>query len=130
MILTGLYAVALAVILLWPDHLDRDAGFAYGLIYAAFPGASPLHVDFALNVVLFVPFGVLLALFVGCRPWAVLGVSLGVPVLVETAQALFLPGRTASAADVVANATGALVGAIITAFVRRRVTRRHTRGRD
>ena len=129
LVLGGLYAVGLAVILLWPDHLDRDAGFAYGVIYAVFPGADPLQVDFALNVLLFVPFGVLLAVFLRRWPWVVLVVSLGVPTIIETAQALLLPGRTASAGDVVANAVGALAGVTVTALACRRVTRTHTRSR-
>lgn len=124
-LLTGLYAAGLSVILLWPDHIDRDAGFAYAAIYTAFPRADPLQVDFALNVLLFVPFGVLLALLLRRRPWVVIVVSLIVPVLAETAQAFFLPGRTASVGDVVANALGALIGAVGTEVIRRRLTRDH-----
>ncbi|WP_295789773.1 VanZ family protein [uncultured Microbacterium sp.] len=127
-LLTGLYAMGLSGILLWPDHIDRDAGFAYAVIYAAFPGADPLQVDFVLNVVLFVPFGAILALSVRRRPWIVILVSLIVPVLAETVQAFFLAGRTASVADVFANVVGAFVGAIGTGALRRRLTREHARG--
>ncbi|MFJ4037412.1 VanZ family protein [Microbacterium sp. NPDC090007] len=121
--LAGSYVVGLAVVLLWPDHLDRDVGLLYGILSAMFPTASAGQVDFALNVALFVPFGVMSSFLLGRRSAAVVAVALAVPIAVETVQALFLPARTASVADVVANVVGALTGAVLTGVIRRRLTR-------
>ncbi|WP_295852927.1 VanZ family protein [uncultured Microbacterium sp.] len=123
------YLVALGVILLWPDHLDRHADGAYAILYALFPGATSGTLDFGLNVVLFLPFGVLLATLLRGHPWRLLGIAWVVPLLVEIFQGVFLPGRTSSAVDVVANTLGGVIGAVSTVVVRRYLTRRRTRGR-
>ena len=76
---TAVYLAALGVILLWPDHLDRKAGAAYAVLYELFPGATPRTMDFGLNVVLFVPFGVVLGVVLRGHPWRLLGIACAVP---------------------------------------------------
>ena len=69
-------------------------------------------VEFAANVAMFVPIGVLLLLLVGRRRWwaAVLfGVLLSAAI--EVAQ-LFVPGRVTDVRDLVSNSIGAFVGVV------------------
>jgi glycopeptide antibiotics resistance protein len=123
-VVATVYLLVLAVILLWPEHLDRHAGAVYRLFFHLFPGAGADSADVVLNVLLFLPFGALLAPLLTRRPWATLAVAMGVPALVELTQAVFLPGRTASALDVVAKAAGAIAGAVAVALWRRRSSAR------
>lgn len=129
-IVAAVYLVALGIILLWPDHLDRHAGAAYALLYRLFPGATGETMDFGLNVVLFMPFGVVLSAILRGHPWRLLGIAWVVPLLVEIVQGAFLPGRTSSALDVAANTLGGLIGAVSAVVAGRLLTRFHTRRRD
>lgn len=70
----------------------------------------------ALNVLLFVPFGVALGLLPPDRPWrgAVLALGLLSPLLVEGTQLLARPlGRGCEAADIVDNLTGVVLGLVV-----------------
>ncbi len=71
------------------------------------------RIEFGANVVMFVPFGVLVALIL--RRWWLLAVPLAFAAsgLIEVGQGLFLAQRTASPLDVVANVLGAAVGAVL-----------------
>jgi glycopeptide antibiotics resistance protein len=76
-------------------------------------------VEFTANIAFFVPVGFLGGVALQRRFWwlsAVLGFLLSCSV--ELAQATFLPGRVASAKDVLANTTGAIIGAVIAGLVR------------
>jgi glycopeptide antibiotics resistance protein len=84
-------------------------------------------VEFTANILFFLPVGFLGGLLFTRRLWwisAVLGFLLSCGV--ETAQALFLPGRVASPRDVVANTTGAVVGALLAGLVRLVIMHRDT----
>lgn len=119
------YVVVLALLLLWPDHVEADAGPVYAALLQIAPAAFPFGVDPTLNVVLFVPFGVILASVLPGRPFVILGVAWVVPLLVEIAQGVFLPGRTSSVVDVAANTVGGVIGAVGLS-VARRLHRRRT----
>ncbi|MEJ3404898.1 VanZ family protein [Rathayibacter sp. YIM 133350] len=125
------YLVTLALIAFWPTHVDQGltgpidralhwfhllglSWVTYGLIEAS------------ANVVLFVPFGVLLTVLLGARRWW-LAVLIGIAAsgVIELGQALFLEGRTPSYRDVLANSLGGLIGAAL-AYV---VLRMRSRGR-
>ncbi|MDZ5145820.1 VanZ family protein [Microbacterium testaceum] len=123
------YLAALGIIVLWPDHLDRNTGAAYAVLYDLLPAVTPRTMDFGLNIVLFIPFGIVLGALLHGHPWRVVGIAWLVPLLVEIVQGLFLPGRTSSAADVVANAVGGLVGAFAMTATRRILLHRRTRRR-
>jgi len=71
------------------------------------------------NVLLFVPFGLLIALLSPTRWWwaVVVGLIL-VAICIELGQAAFLPGRVASLGDVIANSAGGAVGVAIAAIIR------------
>lgn len=70
-------------------------------------------VEFTANVLLFVPFGFFVLLLFGARAWWV-GMLGGfvASCAIETVQALFLPARSASVDDVVANTAGAVLGVL------------------
>ena len=71
-------------------------------------------VEFTANIALFVPLGVVVVLLVGLDRWwwgAVAG--LVASSTIELGQLVFLPGRFASADDVLANTTGAVIGALV-----------------
>ncbi|WP_295838095.1 VanZ family protein [uncultured Microbacterium sp.] len=123
-VVAAVYLLALAVILLWPEHLDRHAGAVYRVFFRLFPGAGADSADVVINVLLFLPLGALLAPLLTRRPWAALVVAIGVPTLVELTQAVFLPGRTASVLDVIANGAGTIAGAVAVALWRRRASAR------
>ena len=66
-------------------------------------------VDFMLNVALFLPLGVGLALqrLQATRAWLMI---LAATVVIESLQFAIIPGRDASLGDVIANATGGAIG--------------------
>jgi glycopeptide antibiotics resistance protein len=85
------------------------------------------------NVVMFVPFGALVALYFAQRLWwtsVALGFALSV--CIEFGQYLLLPARFASVGDVVANTLGAFIGggiiALIRVLIRARADARSRRG--
>lgn len=89
--------------------------------FRADPAASPTFVDWLLplgwladllrNLVLFVPLGSLLAAF-GRSIRNILSIGLALALTIEWVQ-LMIPGRTASALDLIANTIGTAVGALI-----------------
>lgn len=84
--------------------------------------ADPVRVEFALNVVAFVPASFLGSLLwdrLTWRDWTAGGFVASF--LVEAAQAVVLDQRSATHADVVANTLGALVGAVAGAIVVRQL---------
>ncbi|MET4157294.1 VanZ family protein [Agromyces sp. PvR057] len=121
-VLALVYAAVLAVVLFWPVHIDGAGGFVrFGPLLDAIAllgipqWASYPFVEFAFNMALFVPLGLLLA--IGStrsgvrRIVTATGIGLVVSCLAELVQHLFLPDRTTDVRDVLANALGAGVGA-------------------
>lgn len=100
--------VATAVLVLNPWHLHDalDAPIARTL------GSLGLHAaEFAANIALFVPLGLLVALLLPRRRWwvalvALVALSLGI----EIVQAVALSFRQPSPRDVLANSVGAAIG--------------------
>lgn len=74
--------------------------------------------EFAANVLMFVPLGFLLTLLLP-RPWQGVLLALGLSVAAEVAQ-IIIPSRQASLRDVLANVLGASIGAALAALVVRR----------
>lgn len=81
-------------------------------------------VEFAANIVLFVPFGLLVVLLFRRFWWGVVA-ALALSAAIELVQAV-IPSRTASLRDVVANVAGASVGAVIAWLIERRSRSRAT----
>ncbi|MFF0911076.1 VanZ family protein [Microbacterium enclense] len=108
----AVYGVGLAFAVLWPEHIDKDAGAAYSWLQRLVPVATYARVEFALNIVLFVPLGALLAALLRRRRLAVVGLGWAVSLTIEIIQGTLLPGRTSSALDVAANTLGAALGVL------------------
>src|SRR6266550_6929494 len=73
--------------------------------------------DAILNILLFVPLGVGLALC-GVAPKRAILVMSGLSILIETAQLLVIPGRDASIGDVLTNTVGGAVGFVASRYAR------------
>ena len=114
------YLVALALIAFWPAPVDRDAHDALLAVIdwlqeRGAPGWVRYSlVEFAANVVLFVPVGLFVMILAGPRGWwlAVL-TGFAASCTIELGQLIFLPDRFATLSDVLANTIGATLGAVI-----------------
>jgi len=137
-IVSVLYLVGLALIAFWPVPVDREFSDALEVLVAQLQvdGLSFLSyttVEFAANVLLFVPLGVLLAVLFGAGArWLAFGACVAVSAFIEFAQAVLLPARYATASDLLANVVGAAIGVLIVAIisaVRSRSARRRSEAR-
>ena len=135
----ALYVAALSIVLSWPVHVDGRGGLfrfepvlqllaRFGIpAWASYP-----FVEFTANAVLFLPLGVLWALFVDRWP-AVIGVvtagvlGAAISVVAELGQGFLLADRTMDPRDVVANGIGATIGATATVLIVHAVHRRRSR---
>jgi glycopeptide antibiotics resistance protein len=131
-VVAAIYASALVVVLLWPAHVDGEGGFirfepildvlsALGIpAWASYP-----WLEFAANVALFVPLGILWvaaardARFRRIAAATVLAAAISIGA--EALQHLVVPDRTTDARDVVANVSGAALGALAMVSIARRV---------
>ncbi|RZS68062.1 VanZ like protein [Agromyces ramosus] len=130
------YAAALAIVLLWPVHVDGEGGLfrfdpilnllaRFGIpIWASYP-----IVEFVGNAALFLPLGVLWALATDRWPAVLRILSAGVLATLisagaETVQGRLLSDRTMDPRDILANAVGAAVGAFATVLAVRAARRR------
>jgi len=116
------YLALVARVTLWPQAAPDDV-FDYvrevtGWLTRHHVPIGYDVVEAASNVVMFVPFGVLVGLLVR-RRWLVVVLGCGLSVAIETCQALFLPTRVADPRDVVMNTLGALVGVLLVPAARR-----------
>ena len=130
-LLLAVLLVAVACITLWPSPVDEGGRSALLLVLDRLHARGiPQRVDYgfverAANVVMFVPFGALLAfLLAPRRRWLAVALPATASLLVEGVQHVALPRRFASGWDVLANTTGALLGAVavvaVMALLRRR----------
>jgi glycopeptide antibiotics resistance protein len=123
------YLLALVVLVggPWGWQLNRLTVRLYAFFRYEWPiapdWAEPHHYGVLLNVVLFVPLGVV-AVLVARWPWwwVTLGAALG-SVAIEVVQWLFL-ARVGEVVDVVANTAGAFVGAVAVTLLGRHRSRR------
>ena len=113
------------MLVLWPGGVDSDLQSALwrflhdlGVEWLTFD-----VVQFAANVVLFIPIGLLVALILPRRwRWLVAPGVLAVSAAIEGVQAL-LPNRHADLGDVIANTAGGLVGLAIAYVASRKAPR-------
>ena len=114
-VITLLYGVALAAVVFTPIawRLNRLTVrlYVWWLYRLRLPGhPTPEVFGFALNVLLFVPLGVLGTLLLGrWRWWLVLALGIATTLVIEFAQ-LFLPARFSDPSDLIANTLGTAVG--------------------
>ncbi|MCR2764189.1 VanZ family protein [Microbacterium sp. zg.B48] len=116
----AVYAALAAAILLAPfsvtGGLDAFSAWVRRDLQIAWFGSG--WFEFAANVVLFVPLGLLLTLLFA-HPWRGVMLALGVSAAAELAQFL-IPSREPSLRDVLANVGGAALGAGLAWLVLRR----------
>jgi VanZ family protein len=119
------YLVVLAITVFWPTPVDRPVdGTLFSLIrWLRDHGMGFVtydRIEFTANVALFAPFGLLLGLLLRReRRWIAVPICVVCSAAIEGGQALFLPGRFASAADVLANSIGAGIGVLVAVIVAR-----------
>ena len=111
------YAVALALIAFWPQHVDKGAGPFLQALMHLLPIVTPHRVEFGANIVLFVPLGALLAILVPRRRHLIMPVGFLVSLTIESIQGVLLDGRTASIYDIIANTAGACIGLLLIEFI-------------
>ncbi|MEZ0446847.1 VanZ family protein [Cellulomonas sp. ICMP 17802] len=128
-VVVGLLVAVLLVaglLVLNPWHLQDafDAPISRGLDHLhqiGLPEILNVHAaEFAANIALFVPLGLLGALLVPRRRWWLVLVALvALSIGIETVQAIGLPYRRSSARDVLGNSLGAAIGVGLSLLVRR-----------
>ena len=114
------YLLALALIAFWPTPVDRAGHdsltqlLAWLQVHGAPAWLTYGMVEFGSNIVLFIPAGLLVVVLAGARFWwlGMLGGFLA-SCTIELGQLVLLPARTASARDIVANTSGAVIGAVL-----------------
>ncbi|WP_022890748.1 VanZ family protein [Agromyces italicus] len=120
------YLVAVGLIVFLPAP---EAGRVTGLVAWAADLVATVGVprepaavviEFAANIVLFVPFGALVAVaWRGLPAWAVIALGFSTSLTIELVQ-LSLPTRFPTVSDVVANTAGAAVGILVVGVLARR----------
>lgn len=120
-----LWLIVIGVITLWPSTLPNGGpdSLARTLLNWAYGYGLPRIIDvpvveFTANIALFVPLG-WAAYHALPRLWMALLLGPLVTVLVESAQALFLPARVPDVRDLIANTGGALLGVALATLVHR-----------
>lgn len=130
--LLALYLAAVMVVTMRPAPPEDDPlGLARRVIAWLAEQGVPVTfdgVEAAANVVMFVPFGVLVRLLWRRPWWVVVLLGAATSALIETVQR-WLPTRYSTLQDVVMNTVGAAVGVLLLALAVRWVERRTT-GRD
>lgn len=116
------YLAGLVRVTLWPQ-IGADKGF--DLVRSALSWLHSIGVpltfsatEFVANIVLFVPFGVLVGLLARWPSWLVVLAGAVTSGVIELTQLLFLPDRVADVRDLVANTLGSLVGVLVLLWVR------------
>lgn len=127
------FGVIIAVITLWPGPPAPEGqswlrellrqGRAYGIPAWITFG----RVEFASNIVMFLPVGLFGALALSRHRWLVVPAAMAASAGIETVQAMAMPLRYGTARDVVANTLGALVGYLLAVMVVTLVLRRARR---
>ena len=122
------YLVILIVTTLWPKPVDGEGILATITreLLRFTSNISWLHwiqynqLEAIANVVLYIPLGIFLVLFLNkTKLWVLCLIPILISLLAEGSQRLFLPDRYATANDVFFNALGGVIGILIAASIRR-----------
>ncbi|WP_244946435.1 VanZ family protein [Microbacterium saccharophilum] len=113
----ALYLAVLAAVAFWPSPVDQGAGPLLRVVTRLIPVLTYPRIEFAANIALFVPFGLLLALIITRNRWLVLPIAFLATVTIECVQAVALGARTPSVLDIIANTAGACLGMLAAAAI-------------
>ncbi|PYI68347.1 VanZ family protein [Arthrobacter livingstonensis] len=135
MVLAVLYFMALAAMVFWPSPVDRPVDGALMQVIAWLHShglpqwfIGYRKVEFAANILLFVPFGFIIAVRLHrIYWWVAVAAAAVVSGLIELTQAMLLPERVPAWSDIVANTSGALIGAVLVLTLRAVFTRSNKR---
>lgn len=109
----------LALIAFWPNSVTRGVDLGDELNAIGLGWMTYEQLESVANVILFIPFGLLIALMIPTRRWWILAVGIVVAAFaIEFGQAVFLPRRVATLADVIANVTGGMIGLGLAGIIR------------
>lgn len=115
------YLAAIGWMTLGPQPLDSGtSGAIVNALDAAPAGGLAIYdlIEFAANVAMFAPFGVLVAIrFPRAHILVQLASGALLSTAIETAQ-FFVPGRVSDVRDIVANAIGAAIGVLLISGLR------------
>ncbi len=117
------YLVGLAVLVLWPEgatvtHVNMLVAAGFQRLGAP-AWMSPAFWEVVNNILVGVPAGALaMVLWPRSRGWSWILLAAALSLCVELVQWRYLPSRTPSVLDVLANTTGAAVGVAIGAQLR------------
>lgn len=118
------YSILLIGIMLWPEPVDagvhdETARWIWRLNSMGIDSVGYADIESISNVLLFIPFGLVVAMLVRRRmEWTAVVAGISASFLAESAQWLLLPERFATIEDVLANGTGAALGAFVVAAAR------------
>ncbi|MGW8484628.1 VanZ family protein [Microbacterium sp. NPDC055903] len=124
---------ALAYLTLWPTRvedrmptvLDLVLGFFRDRLAWTWMGFDQL--ELLANVLVFVPVGILAFMVIPRRAWpAAYAVGPALSIAIETWQAVALPERAATTADILANSAGATIGVSLSVLAALLIPRRPT----
>lgn len=123
-----LYFGVVAYIVFWPTPSDFGLSPWLRRIAAVAPALTPVRVEFAANVLLFVPLGVGLTLLLPLHRYLVVPLGFLATLTIEGLQGLLLSGRGATVIDLIANTAGACVGLVVVAAFEGLLRHRTPRG--
>lgn len=115
-VLLGIYVIALTLIALWPTPVDAGARPLLRGLSRFVPMLTYARIEFAANILLFIPLGVLLAMILRQR-YAIVPIAFVATVTIESIQALMIDKRVPSVMDIIANLAGACIGLLIVVAV-------------
>ena len=111
------YAVPAALLVFWPTDVTGPIRHPLSVLEDLVPGGVA-QLEFASNVVLFVPIGLLLALWLPRgRRWLAPVAGVLISFAIEMLQGALLPERYGALSDIIANSLGALLGTLLALIV-------------
>ncbi|AEE44857.1 VanZ family protein [Cellulomonas fimi ATCC 484] len=122
----AVYLACVVRVTLWPEPAPDEAFGVVRTVLAWLQGrgvaVTYAGVEAVANVVMFVPFGLLVALLLR-RPWLTVALGALTSTAIEVAQLAFLPTRVPTVQDVAMNTVGTALGVGALALARRRAGR-------
>ncbi|QOT16030.1 VanZ family protein [Paenarthrobacter sp. YJN-5] len=123
------YLACLAAVGFWPTPVDKPIQGTLASILGylhdhGVPGwFNYKFIEASANVVLFIPFGILIAMSLpGLKWWRLVALGALASICIELGQLLFMAARFATLMDILMNTAGALIGVAIVRLILRKLT--------